>query len=108
MLRHGAALLIVPAIVLSLLGAALAEKTITVVDDINLPARIELAVEEYVTFLNGASGTAHIVVGDNDAVEFYVAERGSRIRFTKPGTYKYTVHIIGRRPHTHTGTVIVR
>jgi plastocyanin len=108
MLRHCAAPLIAPAIVLGLLSAALAEKTVTVVDDVNLPASIELAVGEYVTFLNGAGGTAHIVVGDNDAVEFYVAERGSRMRFTKPGTYRYTVHVIGRRPHTHTGTVVVR
>ena len=91
-----------------MLSAAWAEKTVTVVDDVNLPATIELAVGEYVTFLNGAGGTAHIVVGDNDAVEFYVAERGSRMRFTKPGTYRYAVHAIGRRSHTHTGTVVVR
>ena len=108
MLRHGAALRITLAICLGLLSPAFAEKTITVVDDVNLPMMIELAVDEYVTFLNGTGGTAHIVVGDDDAVEFYVAERGSRMRFTKPGTYRYTVHVIGRRPHTHTGTVVVR
>ena len=103
------ALLVVPTVIAVLLNVAFAEKTVTVIDEVNQPAKVEVVVvSEYVTFLNAAGGTAHVSVGGNDAVEFYVAERGSRMRFTKPGTYRYTVHVIGRRPHTHTGSVIVR
>jgi len=108
MRRHVRALLIAPAVIAALVSLAFAETTITVIDDVNLPATVQVAVGEYVVFLNAAGGTAHVVVGGNDAVEFYVAERGSRMRFTEPGTYTYTVHVIGRRPHTHTGAVVVR
>lgn len=97
-----------PVIVAVLVAIAAAETTVTVIDEVNQPAMVEVATGEYVTFLNAAGGTAHVVIGGNDAVEFYVADRGSRMRFTKPGTYTYTVHVIGKRPHTHTGTVIVR
>ena len=108
MRRQSRTLLVAPAIVATFLGMAVAETTVTVIDEVNRPAQVEVATGEYVTFLNAAGGTAHVVIGGNDAVEFYVADRGSRMRFTRPGTYTYTVHVIGKRPHTHTGTVIVR
>jgi plastocyanin len=108
MSRHGRTLLMAPAIVAILVAIAVAEKTVTVIDEINQPAKVEVVTGEYLTFLNASGGTAHVVIGGNDAVEFYVADRGSRMRFTKPGTYTYTVHVIGKRPHPHTGTVIVR
>ena len=109
MRRYGLTLLMASVFLVTFfLGLASAEKTVMVVDEMNQPAKVEVAVGEYVTFLNAAGGTAHVVVSGNDAVEFYVAKRGSRMRFTKPGTYPYTVHIIGKRPHAHTGTVIVK
>jgi plastocyanin len=108
MRRYIRALLIAPAVTATVLSVASAETTITVIDDVNLPSKVEVMVGEYITFLNAAGGTAHVAIGDNDAVEFYVGDRGSRMRFTKPGTYTYTVHVIGRRPHSHSGTVVVR
>ena len=108
MFRHRTTLFMVTAIVAVFLSVAGAETTVTVIDDVNLPTKVEVRVGEYVTFLNAAGGTAHVVIGGNDAVEFSIGDRGSRMRFTTPGTYAYTVHVIGRRPHTHTGTVVVR
>jgi hypothetical protein len=102
MSRHGRTLLMAPAIVAIFVAIAVAEKTVTVIDEINQPAKVEVVTGEYLTFLNAAGGTAHVVIGGNDAVEFYVADRGSRMRF-KPRTYTYTVHVISKRPHTHTG-----
>ena len=91
-----------------LVRASDAETIVTVTQETNLPATIEVAAGDYITFLNGTWGTAHIVVGTNEDVQFYIGDQGSRMRFVKPGTYPFTVHLLGRTPHTHRGTVIVK
>jgi len=30
------------------------------------------------------------------------------VKFDKPGTYEYSVHVTGGKVHTHTGTVVVK
>jgi len=30
------------------------------------------------------------------------------VKFDKPGTYEYTVHITGTKVHAHRGTVVVK
>ena len=92
----------------TLVRASDAETIVTVTQERNLPATIEAAAGDYVTFFNGTWGAAHIVVGPNEDVQFYIGEKGSRMRFMKPGTYQFTVHLLGRTPHTHRGTVIVK
>ena len=100
---------VLAALVLTMLvGASHAETIVTVTQETNLPAKIEVAAGDYVTFLNGTWASAHIVVGGNEDVQFFIGEKGSRMRFTRPGTYRYIVHVAGRKPHTHTGTVIVK
>jgi hypothetical protein len=42
-----------------------------------------------------------------DPLIFYIGKEG-RIKFDKPGTYDYTVHISGVKAHAHTGTVVVK
>ena len=91
------------ALVLTMLvRASDAETVVTVTQETNLPATIEVAAG-YVTFLNGTWEAAHIVVGDNKDVEFYIGEKGSRLRFVRLGTYQYTVHFSRRNPHTTQG-----
>lgn len=91
------------------LGAstAWAEAKITVTREENKPKSVEVKAGEEVRWINGSGGTAHISFAGNDGVEFYVGTEG-RVKFDKPGTYEYTVHISGIKAHSHTGTVIVR
>ena len=46
----------------------------------------------------------------NDAVRFYVpsGSGGAKVKFDKPGTYEYTVHVSAGKIHSHTGTVVVK
>ena len=44
----------------------------------------------------------------NDAIRFYVGKAGSTVKFEKPGTYDYTVHVTAGKTHSHTGTVVVK
>ena len=44
----------------------------------------------------------------NDAIRFYVGKAGSTVKFEKPGSYDYTVHVTGSKVHSHTGTVVVK
>ena len=97
------------ALVLTLLvRASDADTIVTITQEKNLPATIELTAGDYVTFLNGTWDAAHIVVGSNEDVQFYIGEKGSRMRFMTPGTYPFTVHLLGKTPHTHRGTVVVK
>ena len=58
---------------------------------------------------NATGGTAHIAFIGNEAVQFYVGGKGGgRVRFEKPGTYEYVVHISGVKAHGHRGTVVVK
>ena len=33
---------------------------------------------------------------------------GSRVKFDKPGTYDYSVHVSGTKTHAHTGRIVVK
>jgi hypothetical protein len=48
--------------------------------------------------------------GGDDAPRFYVpaGNAGAKVKFDKPGTYEYSVHVTGAKVHSHTGTVVVR
>ena len=82
----------------------------------NQPKSVEIAVGEEVEWINAAGGTAHVSFNGNDAIQFYIpgkglATGGSLVKFDKPGTYEYTVHvarITTHSFHTHTGTVVVK
>jgi hypothetical protein len=39
---------------------------------------------------------------------FYVGKGESKIKFEKPGTYEYTVHVSATKAHVHTGSVVVK
>ena len=82
----------------------------------NQPKSVEIAAGEEVEWINAAGGSAHVSFDANDAIQFYIAGKGlapggSRVKFDKPGTYEYTVHvarITTHSFHTHTGTVVVK
>jgi hypothetical protein len=40
--------------------------------------------------------------------EFYVGKDAGRVKFIKPGTYEYTVHVSATKAHAHRGTVVVK
>jgi len=42
-----------------------------------------------------------------DGYKFYLGKEG-RVKFEKPGTYEYSVHISGTKTHAHTGSVVVK
>lgn len=96
------------AMVLALgVGAAWAEAKITVTREESKPQKAEVKAGEEVRWINASGGTAHVSFGGNDAVRFYLGKEG-RVRFEKPGTYEYTVHVSGTKVHSHTGTVVVK
>lgn len=88
-------------------GAAWAETKITVTREESKPQKAEVKVGEEVRWVNASGGTAHIWFGGNDAIRFYLGKEG-RVKFDKPGTYDYTVHISGTKAHSHTGTIVVK
>ena len=45
---------------------------------------------------------------DPHAAQFNVGLGGSLVRFSKPGTFRYTVHLSGVKAHAHTGTVVAK
>ena len=87
---------------------ALAQAKVTVTREENKPKNVEVKVGQEVQFINQSGGTAHVWFGGNDAVKFYVGTSASRIKFEKPGTYEYTVHVTGTKVHSHTGSVVVK
>ena len=108
-MMRGCVVVFIVALILGMVVCASdAETIVTVTQETNLPSTIEVAAGDYITFLNGTWETAHIVVGGNEDVGFFIGDRGSRMRFMRPGTYQFTVHLLGTKPHTHRGTVIVK
>lgn len=96
------------AIVLLLgMGTACAEAKITVSREESKPQKVEVKVGEEVRWTNATGGTAHVEFAGADGIKFYIGKEG-RVKFDKPGTYDYTVHISGVKGHAHTGTVVVK
>jgi plastocyanin len=90
-------------------GTAAADGKVVVTREENKPAKVEIKAGEAVAWTNATGGTAHIVFVGNEAVQFYVGgKEGGRVRFDKPGTYEYFVHVTGVKSHGHRGTVIVK
>ena len=89
---------------------AWAEAKVTVTREESNPKTVEVKAGEEVRFINQSGGNAHVWFGGQDAVKFYIGGKGSagRVRFDKPGTYEYTVHISGTKAHSHTGSVVVK
>jgi plastocyanin len=87
---------------------AWAQAKVRVTREENKPKNVEVKVGEEVQFINQSGGTAHVWFAGNDAVKFYVGTPASRIKFDKPGTYEYTVHVSGGKIHAHTGSVVVK
>jgi plastocyanin len=96
------------AIVLMLgIGTACAEAKITVAREESKPQKVEVKAGEEVRWTNATGGTAHVEFAGASGISFYIGKEG-RIKFDKPGTYDYTVHISGVKAHAHTGTVVVK
>ena len=75
----------------------------------NTPKTVEIKAGEEIQFVSGTGGTAHVWFAGNEGARFYVGGKGGgRVKFEKPGTYEYTVHVSGTKVHTHTGTVVVK
>lgn len=72
------------------------------------PNPVEIKAGGTVQFINNTGGTAHVMFAGNDAYMFYVGKSESRIKFEKPGTYEYTVHVSATKGHAHPGSVIVK
>lgn len=72
------------------------------------PNPVQIKAGETVQFINNTGGTAHVMFAGNDAYMFYVGKSESRIKFEKPGTYEYTVHVSATKGHAHTGSVVVK
>lgn len=91
-------------------GGAWAEGKVTITREENKPKDVEVKVGEEVRFINSSAQTVHVWFGGNDAPRFYVpaGSGGARVKFDKPGTYEYTVHVTGGKVHAHTGTVVVK
>jgi plastocyanin len=83
-------------------GTAWAGVTVQVTREANKPDPVEVKVGEEVAFVNATGGGhAHVSFEGNDAVQFNVGHGGSQVRFDKPGTYRYTVHLSGVKAPSH-------
>lgn len=89
-------------------GGTWAEAKVTVTREESKPQVVEIKVGEEVWFVNASGGTAHVSFAGNDAIQFYVGRGDSKVKFDKPGTYDYTVHLSGVKAHAHRGTVVVK
>jgi plastocyanin len=94
-------------------GSVWAATKVTITREKNEPESVEIKAGDEVEWVNASGGTVHIWFGGDDAIRFYVGGRGTRkssslTKFEKPGTYEYTVHVTGIKPHSHTGKVIVK
>ncbi len=97
------------AVVFLLVGTAAADAKVVVTREVNKPATVEIKAGESVTWTSAVGGQAHIMFSGNEAMGFYVGGKGGgRVRFDKPGTYEYDVHISGVKSHGHKGTVVVK
>lgn len=96
-------------LVLVVSGVAAAGANVTVTRQENKPAAVEIRAGEEVTWVNTTGGVAHIAFAGNDGVQFYLGgKEGNRVKFEKPGTYTYFVHVSGTKVHAHRGTVAVK
>jgi plastocyanin len=100
------------AIAFVLLGHAVALAhgvTIVVTREENKPRDVEITEGDQVHWTNNTGGVAHIAFRDDDAIQFQVGSRAAaHVKFDKAGTYRYTVHVSGVKPHAHTGTITVK
>jgi len=88
-------------------GAAWAQAKVTVTREESKPQKVEVKAGEEVRWVNGSGGTAHVAFAGADGISFYIGKEG-RVKFDKPGTYDYTVHVTGTKVHAHRGTVVVK
>ena len=89
-------------------GGVWAIAKVTVAWEESRPRTIEIRAGEAVQFINASGSTAHLWFGENDAIRFYVEKAGSTIKFERPGTYDYTVHVTAGKVHSHTGKIVVK
>ena len=91
-------------------AGAWAEGKVTITREENKPKDVEVKAGDEVRFVNSSGQTAHVWFAGNDAVRFYVpsGSGGAKVKFDKPGTYQYTVHVTGGKTHAHTGSVVVK
>ena len=87
---------------------AWAQAKVSITREESKPKTAEIKVGGTVQFINNTGGTAHVMFAGNDAYMFYVGKSESRIKFEKPGTYEYTVHVSAVKGHAHTGSVVVK
>jgi plastocyanin len=97
------------AVLLAVVGLAVADAKVVVTREENKPATVEIKAGEAVTWTSATGGTAHISFAGNEGLQFFVGgKEGGRVRFEKPGTYEYSVHVSGVRLHVHRGTIVVK
>ena len=90
-------------------GRAGAETKVFVTREESKPRTVEIKAGEEVRFINHSGGNAHLWFADQDGVKFYLGGKdGGLVKFDKPGTYEYSVHISGTKVHAHTGSVVVK
>jgi plastocyanin len=91
-------------------GEAVAEAKVSVTREESKPKTVEVKAGEEVRFINSSGGNAHVMFAGQEGVMFYIGGKGGagRVKFDKPGTYEYTVHISGTKVHAHTGSVVVK
>ena len=88
--------------------SAWAEAKVTVTREESKPKTVEVKVGEEVRFDNASGGTAHVWFAGSDGVKFYLGKGTNKVKFDKPGTFEYTVHVSGTKVHAHSGTVVVK
>ena len=87
---------------------AWAQAKVSITREESKPKTAEIKVGGTMQFINNSGRTAHVMFAGNDAYMFYVGKSESRIKFEKPGTYEYTVHVSAVKGHAHTGSVVVK
>ncbi len=87
---------------------AWAQAKVSITREESKPKTVEIKVGQEVQFINNTGGNAHVMFAGNDAMMFYVGKGGGRVKFEKPGTYEYTVHVSATKVHAHTGSVVVK
>lgn len=87
---------------------AWAQAKVSITREESKPKTVDIKVGQEVQFINSTGGNAHVMFAGNDAMMFYVGKGESKVKFEKPGTYEYTVHVSGVKGHAHTGSVVVK
>jgi plastocyanin len=107
----GKASVVVAGVLVGLLGslpAAWAQVKVTVTREEARPEIVEIQAGQEVEWRNASGETAHVWFDPATPLGFYIGPGGVRVKFGKPGTYRYDVHLSGTRLHIHPGTVIVK